>query len=133
MPLLKTRSLTIISVFRDQALLVPTVRHAESFMSRLVGLLGSAPLAGGEGLLLTPCCQVHMFAMPFPVDVVFLGVDRRVMRCVPDLQPWRVTAARGAHHALELKAGSIAALDLSAGQYLSWGSPGPGNQPPGLN
>ena len=48
------------------------VRTAETFLSRLVGLLGTAAIAEGEGLWIVPCRSVHTLGMRYPIDVAFL-------------------------------------------------------------
>lgn len=98
--------------------LAPRVELADGLRSRLVGLLGRSALGRGEGLWLVPCAQVHMFFMRFPIDVVFLDRERRVVSVVRELRPWRVSPwVRGAHSALELPAGSTAGA-VDAGDAL---------------
>lgn len=45
--------------------------RADTFLSRLRGLLFRTGLAQGQGLILEPCNSVHMFGMLFALDVVF--------------------------------------------------------------
>lgn len=85
---------------------------ADSFGSRLKGLLGKKGLAADEGLLLKPLSSVHTWFMRFPIDVVFLDHELRVLKVVSHLRPWRFAAARGAQAALELPAGGAAGLTV---------------------
>lgn len=94
------------------------VRHANTFMRRLAGLLFMATLQDGEGLLLAPCASVHTAFMRYAIDVVFLDRAGVILKVVPTLRPWRVAACAGAYQTLELAAGRAAALRLSPGQ--SW-------------
>ena len=55
------------------------VRVADGVWSRFVGLLGSASLAPGAGLLLYPSQGVHTLGMRFAIDVVFLSQDFKVV------------------------------------------------------
>lgn len=96
-----------------------SVRRADRFFSRLVGLLFSPPLQPGQGLLLVPCASVHTAFMTYPIDVVFLDRTGRIRRIVPRLAPWRVAASVGAYQTLELAAGEAARLELLAGQSLA--------------
>ena len=82
------------------------------------GLLGRVGLAPGEGMLLDASPSVHMFFMRFPIDVVFLDRDRRVVAVKHCLRPWRVTGARRAVAALELPAGTAAAVGVEEGDVL---------------
>jgi hypothetical protein len=49
--------------------------------------------------------------MRFPIDVVFLDAELRVVKVVRDLPAWRVASARRARAVLELPAGGAAALE----------------------
>jgi hypothetical protein len=82
-----------------------TVFRAESFGSRLFGLLARRRLSRGEALLLAPCASVHTCFMRYAIDVVFLNRRGRVLKVVERLPPWRWTGCRGAHATLELRAG----------------------------
>ena len=84
------------------------IRVADGVWSRFVGLLGSASLAPGAGLLLDPSHGVHTFGMLFAIDVVFLSHDFRVVDLREYLKPFRVTALNWrSAMVLELPAGTI--------------------------
>jgi len=83
------------------------------------GLLGRKELPDGEGILLRPAGSVHTFFMRFPIDVVFLDRDLRVVSVARDVPPWKARGARGAKAVLELAAGEIARRKLVAGDALS--------------
>ncbi len=91
---------------------------ADRPLARMRGLLGRAGLDPGSGMLLTPESSVHMFFMHFPIDVVFLDRDRKVVRIIHELRPWRVAGARKAAAALELVAGAAAEAGLEVGDVL---------------
>jgi uncharacterized membrane protein (UPF0127 family) len=82
------------------------------------GLLGRDGLEPGTGMLIDRAPSVHMFFMRFAIDVVFLDRDRTVVRIFHELRPWRVAGARKAVAALELPAGSAAAVGLAVGDVL---------------
>jgi uncharacterized membrane protein (UPF0127 family) len=91
---------------------------ADRPIARMRGLLGRDGLDRGSGLLLSPEPSVHMFFMRFPIDVVFVDRDWKVLGVRHDLQPWRVAGVRRAHAALELPAGTAAALGVREGDVL---------------
>jgi hypothetical protein len=94
-------------------------RAARGFWPRLVGLLGRRSLAPGEALLLDPCTSVHTAFMRFTIDVVYLDGERRVLKVVPNLRPFRVSAVLRARAAvIELPAGTIAATNTQPGDQL---------------
>ena len=93
------------------------LRMAVSASGRMRGLLGRPPVQPGEGLLLTPCKQVHTFGMRYPIDVVFCERDWVVTRIVRGLQPRRLSRIDWkAQHAIELP--QRAAAQLSVGDRL---------------
>ena len=92
---------------------------ADSFLSRLRGLLGRRRLPRGHGLLISPCSSVHTFCMLFSVDVVFLDESLHVIGIAAQVPPWRLTGRRGARHVLELSAGESEARALRTGERLA--------------
>lgn len=79
---------------------------AETFVPKLVGLMGRASLPVDEGLLFRPAGSIHMFFMRFPIDVLFCDAELRVVKVVRGLKPWRTAGARGAKVTIELAAGA---------------------------
>lgn len=90
---------------------------ASSMPARIRGLLGRSELPAGEGLLIRTW-SIHMFFMRFAIDAVFLDRDRRVVRIVENLRPWKTASCRGAREVIELAAGEAAARGLSVGERL---------------
>ena len=91
---------------------------ADSALPRMRGLLGRSELPAGEGILLRPAPSVHMFFMRFPIDVVFLDRDLRVVDVRHGLRPWRVASKRGAKSALELAEGEARRRGVEVGDRL---------------
>jgi uncharacterized membrane protein (UPF0127 family) len=91
---------------------------AERALPRMRGLLGRDGLEPGGGMLINPSPSVHMFFMRFPIDVVFVDRELRVLKVVPELRPWRTAGARKASAALELPAGAAAAAGVAPGDQL---------------
>ena len=93
-------------------------RVASSFASRFRGLMGSAQLPPGTGLLLPGTSSVHTHFMRFPIDVLFVDSELRIVLIVNALRPWRFARAKGADSVLELAAGECNRLELSEGVVL---------------
>ena len=87
-------------------------RVADNPFTRMRGLLGRSELPAAHGLLVKPAPAVHTFFMRFPIDVVFLDRDFVVVGVEPDLRPWKFAGRRGAHAALELRAGRAEELGI---------------------
>lgn len=91
----------------DGTVVADHVEVADSVLSRFMGLMFRAELRPGHGLALRPCNSVHMFFMRFPLDVVFVDGDGRVVRVLDSIRPWRASSfVRGAKAAIELPAGT---------------------------
>lgn len=89
-----------------------------SSFARARGLLGRSGLDPGGGMLIDSAPPVHAFFMRFPIDVVFLDRDWKVVGVKHGLRPWRVAGARRAVAALELPAGAAAASGVREGDVL---------------
>ena len=92
---------------------------ADRMFSRLRGLLGRAGLPRGEGMLIRPTWSIHTAFMRFPIDVVFLDRELRVLAVRPQVRPWRAAARLRAHSVLELAAGECARLRIDVGDRLA--------------
>jgi hypothetical protein len=100
--------------------LVTKARVATSMWSRFWGLLGRRSLPSHEGLLIDPCNSVHTFFMRFPIDVLFLDGDDRVLKIASDLKPFRMAVGRGARRVLETTAGRAASAGVRVGDRLTF-------------
>ena len=87
-------------------------------LRRMRGLLGRASLPAGEGILLRPAGSIHTFFMRFPIDVVFLDQEDRVVGFDESVPPWRTTSRRGAKSVVELAAGECERRGLRVGDRL---------------
>lgn len=82
------------------------VRVAETRRERMRGLIGSAPLRPGAGLLLERTRSVHTVGMRWTVTAALLDRELRVL-AVLRVPPNRVVAPRrGVRHVLELGPGA---------------------------
>lgn len=96
------------------------VWRATSAFERMRGLLGRPQLASGQGLLLAPCSSVHTIGMRYPLDLIYLSADWRIVRQIMHLSPWRLSACMRARMVLELATGSIMQLGLENDMQLRW-------------
>lgn len=107
----------VINVTKQQVL-GDRIRVADSFFSRLVGLLTTPTLPAGAGLLIKPCSSVHMLGMRYPLDVLFVDNAHVIVKVVAGLKPGRMAWGRGASYAIELPAGTVVATGTEAGDKL---------------
>ena len=115
---------------KEHSVLGERVEVAETWWSRLRGLLGRPSLKPSEGLLIRPCRAVHMLGMRFPIDVAFLDREGRVLATYAGLAPNQFSRYhRQAAAALELPAGTLAATGTLAGHRLEFISLDAGQTP----
>ncbi len=91
---------------------------ADRARRRMRGLLGRRSLPAGDGMLLQPSPSIHTAFMRFPIDVVFLDRNLRVIKLVEHLPPWHTASAMEGRSTLELAAGEIARRHVQVGDQL---------------
>jgi uncharacterized protein len=119
------RSVARIRRAADGALVCERCEIPNSAFGRMRGLIGRRGLEPGSGMLIDSAPSVHMFFMRFPIDVVFLDRDWKIVAIRHRLRPWRVAGARRAVAALELPAGAAAEAGIEKGDVLVLEEPGP--------
>ncbi len=117
---------------------VPIATHvemADTIASRFLGLMFRRELPAGHALAIRPCNSIHMLFMRFPLDVLFVDRDGRVVRVLEWIRPWRASSlVRGAKMAIELPAGTAARAAVARGAVLRLveaATPGPDDPPAG--
>lgn len=97
------------------------VWRADTFWTRLRGLLGHQDLPAGAGLWLVPCQQVHMFGMHFPLSIWFLDRDNRVCQIIDELYPNQISQRnKKAATVLEFSAGWGQKTNTQIGDCIIW-------------
>lgn len=95
-------------------------RRADGFFARGRGLMLAPPLSEGGGLVIEPCNSIHMFFMCYPLDVIFVDREGRVLFLYEGIKPWRVgRLVKGARMTIELPAGTISRTHTEIGDKLS--------------
>lgn len=72
--------------------LLTELKEADTFLKRLLGLMFKKELPSGTGLKIEPCSSIHTFNMKFPIDVLFLTKDHRVLKVITGMKPGKVSA-----------------------------------------
>lgn len=89
-------------------ILAEEVIIANSLFKRTKGLLGRKEFKTGQAIILKPCNSIHTFFMRFPIDVLFVSKDNRVIKAISRLKPFQLTYIYwNATFAIELPAGII--------------------------
>lgn len=104
---------------------------AQSYFSRLRGLIGKKSFDEGEGMLITRCNSIHMWFMSVGIDVVFLKqetqIEGQILAIVSSvrsgLKAWRILPVSDsqASDALELPLGTIQRCQIEPGDQICIG------------
>ena len=98
---------------------------ADSFMSRFLGLMFRNNLERGLILKLPSSrsrrgSAIHMFFMKFPLDIIFVDADKKIVDMV-SIEPWKTyTPKDPAKYVIEMEKGSINDFNLEIGDELDF-------------
>ena len=104
----RTSSVRVHNLTRE-TIIADEARIASSAWARTRGLMLARTLPERHGLVIDPCGSIHMFFMRFPLDVLYVDRDDRVVRVQRGIRPWRIGPlhTRGARYVIELPVGAI--------------------------
>ena len=92
---------------------------ARSWLQRMVGLLSRKSLSEDEGLVIPQCRCIHTFGMRFPIDVICINRQWRVVALREHVGPWRIVGpVWQAWGVVELQAGQVSRLAIHVGDEL---------------
>jgi uncharacterized membrane protein (UPF0127 family) len=97
------------------------VAAADTYVRRLVGLLGKTGTWNrpGHGLWIVPCHGIHTLGMLFPIDLVFLDKQKRVVHLEEHVRPFRISkVCLNARSVLELPAHTVDRTGTRIGDQL---------------
>lgn len=93
-------------IYNKDIIIGKNINIADSFFTKLVGLMGKKELNEDDGLLLMKCNAIHCFFMKIPIDAIYLSKEMKVLG-METLSPWRFGRhIKNTVHVLELSAGS---------------------------
>jgi uncharacterized membrane protein (UPF0127 family) len=98
--------------------LANNVKSADTFSTRLIGLLNKKYMDKNDGLLLINCSAIHCFFMKFAIDALYMNKDMTVLY-KETISPWKIgKIVKGTSHVLELSEGM--ASDICVGEMLEF-------------
>jgi uncharacterized protein len=99
-----------------QSFLSLGVSIADTFITSLKGLLGKRKLRNDEGLWVIPSQGIHTIGVLFPIDLVYLDANRKVIHLVEHLRPFRFAPIKtSCESVLELPIRTICRSDTRIG------------------
>ena len=103
-----------------QSFLSLGVSIADTFFTSLKGLMGRRKLPPDDGLWVIPCQGIHTIGVLFPIDVIYLDADRKVIHLVEHLSPFRIGPIKtSCESVLEMPARTIYSSHTQMGDLLT--------------
>jgi hypothetical protein len=100
------------------------VTVADTPLARLRGLIGRIRLRSDEAMWIVPSHGIHTFGLLFPIDVIYLDAQLRVLSLTENLGPLRIAPVKWqCASVLELPARSIYDSGTQVGDQLMICSP----------
>lgn len=100
-------------------ILAHNVIIADSFLTRLKGLLGKPCLPDGWCLVLKPCRSVHTMFMRFDIDIIFVDSHNTVVSAINNMSPFRFSSyVRDSYLTIEFPAGTIKSTCTTPGDMI---------------
>ncbi len=108
----------VINASKD-AILADEAKMANTFFTRLIGLLNRNSLRKGEALILIPSNSIHSFFMRFKIDVIFLDKTGKVVALLPSFRPWRLSPVYfNSHSTIELPEHTLQLTQTQPGDII---------------
>ena len=100
------------------SLISQKAKMADSFFLRLLGLMFRKSIGKNEALIFKSAPSIHTFFMRFPIDIVFLDKNMKVIRICENLSPWRAVFCFGSAFTVELPPHRVLERPLNIGDIL---------------
>lgn len=111
-------SFRLLNVTRG-VVLAEQVEPALDSATRRRGLLGRDSLEARTAIVIAPSSAIHTIGMRFPIDVLFVARDGRVLKRVTGLKRWRMSAHLRAFAVIEFCADHPGVRETQPGDLLS--------------
>jgi len=96
------------------------IERAENLISKLLGLMGRRDFGKSAGLLLRNTNSIHTFFVFFPIDLVFLDKNFKVIKTVENLRPfWFSPIIWKASNVLELPVGTVKSKNINVDDQIN--------------
>jgi uncharacterized membrane protein (UPF0127 family) len=96
-----------------------SIIRADTSFARLKGLIGRLRLRYDEGLWVVPSSGVHTFGVLFPLDLIYLDEDYRVIHSIEFFRTFRIAPLRtNAASVLQLPIHTIYSSQTQQGDQL---------------
>ncbi|MBQ4337811.1 MAG: DUF192 domain-containing protein [Clostridia bacterium] len=108
-----------ISILKNNTVITDNAELADTFFTRFRGLMFRNAIAENYALYITPCNQIHMLNMRFPIDVVYLDESGTVVKTDTDVHPGKICkTVKEAKSVIELRSFSASKLGIKNGDTI---------------
>jgi len=108
----------VLNITRS-TILADKVQVAQTFYRRTKGLLGRKSMQEKEALIIKNCKSIHTFFMQFPIDVLFVSKDNKIVTIKKSVPSFRLTPVYlKADFVIELPAKSIEKTQTQLGDSI---------------
>ena len=110
----------------DGTVVASEVEMADTMLRQVVGLMFKKRIPPGYAMIFDlrreQYVSIHMMFVFFPIDLVYLDRDRRIVDVRRRLRPWTGIAVpkKPARYVIEMPAGGVDRYGLKAGEALDW-------------
>ncbi len=105
---------------RNNKIVFSKAYEAKSFFLKLRGLMFKKTLTNDEALIFYKTSSIHTCFMRFPLDIIFLDINRKIIRIVESLGAWRMVYCKGAYCTIETAAGTVSLKDIRVNDILEF-------------
>ena len=103
----------------NQQVIAHSLKRANSFLSRLRGLLFTKELPTGCALHILPCRSIHTFFMKYSIDVLYLNSNQKIVAIDEQLRPGLIGKRYAdAVSVIELPAGTVCVTGTRVGDFI---------------
>ncbi len=110
----------------DGTVIAENIERADTLLKQIVGLMFRKSIPDSYAMVFSMKRDnrdgLHMMFMHFPIDVVFLDREKKIISIHRNLKPWTGMAfsSKPFRYVIELPAGTIDRASLKEGERLSW-------------
>lgn len=93
---------------------------AKNLFSKVAGLIAKKEIKKEDVYVIPDCRRVHTWFMRFPIDVIFLDQDKKILAVEENIGPWRLSkCVERACDCAEAASGFVKANKIKVGDLFS--------------
>ncbi len=106
----------------DGTLVSNKVLNYDTFFKRALGLMFKTKDESYDGIMLSPCCNIHTFFMRMEIDCFFLSGEGKILKIIWRMKPSKISGfIKGCRSVLELAPRVVEIGSLTEGEHLKIG------------